>query len=52
MYSALKYQGQPLYKLARQGIEITRDARPVEIFDYKIESFTAGQAALLEVYVH
>jgi tRNA pseudouridine55 synthase len=52
MYSALKYQGQPLYKLARQGIEIERSARPVEIFDYRIERFTAGQAALLEVYVH
>ena len=52
MYSALKHQGQPLYKLARQGIEIERSARPVEIFDYKIEHFTAGQAALLDVYVH
>ena len=31
MYSALKHQGVPLYKLARQGIEIERDARPVEI---------------------
>lgn len=32
MYSALKHQGQPLYKLARKGIEIERKARPVTIY--------------------
>src|SRR5690606_19252630 len=31
MYSALKQQGQPLYKLARQGREVERSARRVEI---------------------
>ena len=31
MYSALKKNGVPLYKLARQGIEIEREARPVTI---------------------
>ncbi|HEX5055798.1 MAG TPA: tRNA pseudouridine(55) synthase TruB [Gammaproteobacteria bacterium] len=31
MYSALKYQGQPLYKLARQGQEIERSPRRVNI---------------------
>jgi tRNA pseudouridine55 synthase len=31
MYSALKKDGQPLYKLARQGIEIERKARSVTI---------------------
>lgn len=31
MYSALKHQGQPLYKLAREGIEVERKARPVTI---------------------
>lgn len=31
MYSALKRDGQPLYKLARQGIEVERAARPIEI---------------------
>ncbi len=31
MYSALKKQGQPLYKLARQGQVVAREARPVEI---------------------
>ncbi|MFO1257882.1 MAG: tRNA pseudouridine(55) synthase TruB [Gammaproteobacteria bacterium] len=36
MFSALKVQGQPLYKLARQGIEIERASREIEIFDIKI----------------
>ena len=31
MYSAIKQAGQPLYKLARQGIEVPREARQVEI---------------------
>ena len=33
MYSALKHNGQPLYKLARQGIEIDRPPRRITIFD-------------------
>jgi tRNA pseudouridine55 synthase len=32
MYSALKRDGQPLYKLARAGIEVERAARDIEIF--------------------
>lgn len=32
MFSALKHQGQPLYKLARQGIEIERKARDISIY--------------------
>jgi tRNA pseudouridine55 synthase len=32
MYSALKHKGRPLYKLAREGIEIQRESRPVDIF--------------------
>lgn len=40
MYSALKRDGQPLYKLARQGIEVKREPRPITIhkmtyLDYK-----------------
>ncbi len=31
MYSALKVNGKKLYELARQGIEVERKARPVEI---------------------
>ena len=33
MYSALKRNGTPLYKLARQGIEIERSPRPVTIHE-------------------
>lgn len=33
MFSAIKHQGQPLYKLARQGITIDREARDIVIKD-------------------
>ena len=36
MFSALKHEGQPLYKLARQGIEIERPARPVTIHELRM----------------
>jgi len=32
MYSALKYQGQPLYNLARAGTTVERESRPVTIY--------------------
>lgn len=35
-FSALKYQGQPLYKLARQGKMIQKPARPIEIFSIRV----------------
>lgn len=31
MYSALKHQGQPLYKLARKGIEVERQSRNIVV---------------------
>jgi len=31
MYSAIKKDGKPLYELARQGIEVEREARPVTV---------------------
>ena len=37
MYSALKVNGKKLYELAREGKEIERKARPVEIYDLQIE---------------
>jgi tRNA pseudouridine55 synthase len=52
MYSALKHNGQPLYKLARQGIEVEREARPVTIFKYNILGFRPGPKAELDVEVH
>ncbi|MEE2022749.1 tRNA pseudouridine(55) synthase TruB [Alkalimonas mucilaginosa] len=36
MFSALKYQGQPLYKYARQGITVPREARPISIFRFEL----------------
>lgn len=37
MFSAIKHKGQPLYKLARQGIEVERQARRVTIFSNELE---------------
>lgn len=36
MYSALKHNGQPLYKLARQGIEVEREARCITVYENKL----------------
>lgn len=36
MYSAIKHQGQPLYKLARQGITVERQPRRVTIYNLKL----------------
>ena len=36
MYSALKRDGRPLYELARQGIEVEREARRIEIRSLEI----------------
>lgn len=38
MYSALKYQGKPLYEYARQGITIDRPSRPITIFELELMS--------------
>ncbi len=52
MYSAIKKEGQPLYKLARQGIEVERAARAVTIFELRIEAFRAGMNAEVDVWIH
>ncbi len=52
MYSALKKDGQPLYKLARQGIEVEREPRAVTVFEFRIEAFRPGPKAEADVYVH
>lgn len=46
MYSALKKDGRPLYELARQGIEIEREARPIHIFAIELLSFTNDSITL------
>ncbi len=40
MYSALKRNGQPLYKLAREGKSVEREARPIHIYHLDIIQFT------------
>ncbi|KUG25059.1 trna pseudouridine synthase b [hydrocarbon metagenome] len=39
MYSALKHKGKSLYKYARKGIEIKRESREVEIYNFIIEKY-------------
>mgnify|MGYP003662707555 FL=1 len=46
MYSAIKVDGKPLYKLARQGIEIERKSRSVEILDLQLRGFTTDSLTL------
>jgi len=38
MYSAIKRQGVPLYKLARQGMEVARQPRPIHIAALELEA--------------
>jgi len=40
MYSALKRAGRPLYELARQGIEVEREARRIEIRSLELRGRT------------
>lgn len=46
MYSAIKHQGQRLYKLARQGIEIERQPREIEIHGLELLSLEADALEL------
>ena len=48
MYSALKRAGTPLYKLARKGIEVEREAREVSIHEILFKGFD-GDILSLEV---
>lgn len=36
MYSALKYQGRPLYEWARKGITVEREPRPISVYSLKL----------------
>lgn len=46
MYSALKYQGQPLYKYAREGIEVPREARDITVFNLALLRFENDEVDL------
>lgn len=51
MYSALKQNGQPLYKLARQGIEVERKLRPVVVSTFELTAFRSGEQAEIDVII-
>ena len=46
MFSAVKVDGQRLYKLARAGLEVEREARPVEIFGIELLDFQLPEITL------
>ena len=46
MYSAIKVDGQPLYKLAREGITIERKPRPVTIHEIELLKFDSPYAEM------
>ncbi len=47
MYSALKRDGQPLYKLARQGIEVERAVRQVQIRQLQLLEVSGEDARMV-----
>ncbi|WP_220225771.1 tRNA pseudouridine(55) synthase TruB [Gilliamella sp. ESL0443] len=51
MFSALKYQGKPLYEYARQGIVIEREARPITIYENQFIQYDSTKHELtLEIH--
>jgi tRNA pseudouridine55 synthase len=53
MFSALRRQGKRLYDLARKGIEVDREPRPVDIYDLRLVAVrglgTSAPVATLEL---
>lgn len=49
LYSAIKKDGQPLYKLARQGKEITLEPRQVTVYEIKL---LAWKQPFLNLQIH
>ncbi len=49
MYSAVKMNGQALYKLARQGVEVEREPRRVTIFDIDVLAWPSDDEIELEI---
>ncbi|RUM36830.1 MAG: tRNA pseudouridine(55) synthase TruB [Desulfobulbus sp.] len=45
-YSAAKHKGKPLYHYARQGIMITKEAKPIEIYSLDVNGYDAANAQL------
>lgn len=49
MYSALKYQGRPLYEYARQGISVPRESRSIVVYELL---FLRHEGDELELEIH
>lgn len=49
MYSAIKHEGQPLYKLARKGLEVDRKRRRVTIHRLELRAFRPGVRAEVDI---
>ncbi len=52
MFSAIKRGGQPLYKLARRGITVELEARPVTIHVLQLLDFRPGEVAEADLRIH
>ena len=46
MWSALKYQGKPLYKWAREGITVEREPRPITVSNLRLDERTEDTLSL------
>lgn len=46
IYSALKRQGRPLYQLARAGVEVETEPRPVTLFEVEITAWQSPDLSL------
>lgn len=46
MYSAVKVNGQRLYALARQGIEVERKPRPITIYELSIDEYENNEGVM------
>ena len=51
MFSAIKQNGQPLYKLARQGIEVERKSRTLVIKKLELLEFRPGERPEADIYL-
>lgn len=49
MFSALKYQGKPLYEYARKGIEVPRESRKITVYEIVLHRFSDDE---VEMEVH
>lgn len=47
MYSAVQVNGQRLYDLARQGVEVERKARPITVYSINFEEFADNRATVV-----